>query len=72
MIEKITERFVISGVMLNEEGMRFVDEGINFRNYTYAQFGRTVLQQSGIGRGRYSIVSIRITVRRISILRCKI
>lgn len=35
------------GVMLNEEGMRFVDEGINFRNYTYAQFGRTVLQQSG-------------------------
>ncbi|OJI93735.1 tricarballylate dehydrogenase [Planktotalea frisia] len=35
------------GVMLNEEGQRFVDEGIEFRNYTYAQFGRAVLQQPG-------------------------
>lgn len=35
------------GVMLNEEGERFVDEGIDFRNYTYAQFGRAVLQQPG-------------------------
>jgi len=33
------------GVMLNARGMRFVDEGINFRNYTYAQFGRAVLEQ---------------------------
>lgn len=35
------------GVMLNEKGARFVDEGIDFRNYTYAQFGRAVLQQPG-------------------------
>ena len=35
------------GVMLNAEGNRFVDEGINFRNYTYAQFGRAILQQTG-------------------------
>ncbi|MEM9853930.1 MAG: FAD-dependent tricarballylate dehydrogenase TcuA [Pseudomonadota bacterium] len=35
------------GVMLNAEGARFVDEGINFRNYTYAQFGRAVLEQPG-------------------------
>ena len=33
------------GVMLNAHGNRFVDEGINFRNYTYAQFGRAVLEQ---------------------------
>ena len=33
------------GVMLNANGNRFVDEGINFRNYTYAQFGRAVLEQ---------------------------
>ncbi len=33
------------GVMLNAKGERFVDEGINFRNYTYAQFGRAVLEQ---------------------------
>ncbi len=33
------------GIMLNKEGKRFVDEGINFRNYTYAQFGRAILNQ---------------------------
>ncbi|MFK7890247.1 MAG: FAD-dependent tricarballylate dehydrogenase TcuA [Granulosicoccus sp.] len=35
------------GIMLNAEGKRFVDEGKNFRNYTYAQFGRAVLEQPG-------------------------
>jgi len=33
------------GVMLNANGERFVDEGKNFRNYTYAQFGRAILNQ---------------------------
>ncbi|MEL6700930.1 MAG: FAD-binding protein, partial [Pseudomonadota bacterium] len=33
------------GVMLNADGARFMDEGINLRNYTYAQFGRAVLEQ---------------------------
>ena len=35
------------GVMLNADGARFVDEGENFRNYTYAQFGKAVLDQPG-------------------------
>jgi tricarballylate dehydrogenase len=35
------------GVMLNANGNRFVDEGKNFRNYTYAQFGKSVLDQPG-------------------------
>ncbi|MEM7520093.1 MAG: FAD-dependent tricarballylate dehydrogenase TcuA [Pseudomonadota bacterium] len=35
------------GVMLNAKGARFVDEGKNFRNYTYAQFGKAVLEQPG-------------------------
>ena len=35
------------GVMVNAMGERFVDEGKNFRNYTYAQFGRAVLEQPG-------------------------
>lgn len=35
------------GVMLNAHGNRFVDEGANFRNYTYAQFGRAIMEQSG-------------------------
>jgi tricarballylate dehydrogenase len=33
------------GVMLNANGERFVDEGKDFRNYTYAQFGKAVLEQ---------------------------
>jgi len=33
------------GIMLNANGDRFVDEGENFRNYTYAQFGREILNQ---------------------------
>lgn len=35
------------GVMVNADGQRFVDEGSNFRNYTYAQFGRAILEQRG-------------------------
>lgn len=35
------------GVMINSNGERFVDEGKNFRNYTYAQFGKAVLDQPG-------------------------
>jgi tricarballylate dehydrogenase len=35
------------GVMLNANGARFVDEGLDFRNYTYAQFGGEVLRQPG-------------------------
>lgn len=35
------------GVMVNANGHRFVDEGKDFRNYTYAQFGRSVLEQPG-------------------------
>lgn len=35
------------GVMLNADGKRFVDEGANFRNYTYAQYGAAILNQPG-------------------------
>ncbi|KAJ7069909.1 FAD binding domain-containing protein [Mycena amicta] len=35
------------GLMLNAEGKRFVDEGEDFRNYTYAKFGRAILEQPG-------------------------
>jgi len=30
------------GLMINTEGKRFVDEGIDMRNYTYAKFGRAI------------------------------
>ena len=32
-------------VMVNVEGNRFVDEGADFRNYTYAKYGKEVLKQ---------------------------
>jgi tricarballylate dehydrogenase len=33
------------GIMVNAEGKRFVDEGADFRNYTYASYGRLILEQ---------------------------
>ena len=35
------------GVYLNAQGRRFVDEGADFRNYTYAKYGRVILSQPG-------------------------
>ncbi|KAF8895435.1 FAD binding domain-containing protein [Infundibulicybe gibba] len=35
------------GIMVNSKGDRFVDEGEDFRNYTYAKFGRAILAQAG-------------------------
>ncbi len=35
------------GIMVNADGKRFVDEGADFRNYTYAKYGRMVLEQPG-------------------------
>jgi tricarballylate dehydrogenase len=34
-------------VMINANGERFVDEGADFRNYTYAKYGRVILMQPG-------------------------
>ncbi|KAJ4287764.1 hypothetical protein N0V90_012468 [Kalmusia sp. IMI 367209] len=33
------------GLMINNAGQRFVDEGIDMRNYTYAKFGRAIHEQ---------------------------
>jgi tricarballylate dehydrogenase len=33
------------GLIVNVEGKRFVDEGADFRNYTYAKYGREILRQ---------------------------
>jgi tricarballylate dehydrogenase len=35
------------GIMVNAEGERFVDEGADFRNYTYAKYGHVILAQPG-------------------------
>jgi len=36
------------GIMINARGERFVDEGADFRNYTYAKYGRVILEQPGM------------------------
>jgi len=36
-----------SGIVVNARGERFLDEGADFRNYTYARYGREVLEQPG-------------------------
>lgn len=36
------------GIMVNARGERFVDEGADFRNYTYAKYGREILAQPGL------------------------
>jgi len=33
------------GIIVNKKGKRFVDEGADFRNYTYAEYGREILKQ---------------------------
>ncbi|MBI4192739.1 MAG: FAD-dependent tricarballylate dehydrogenase TcuA [Betaproteobacteria bacterium] len=35
------------GIVVNAEGSRFLDEGADFYLYTYAKYGRAVLQQPG-------------------------
>ena len=35
------------GIVVNAAGERFCDEGADFRNYTYAKYGRAILEQPG-------------------------
>lgn len=35
------------GIVVNARGERFIDEGADFRNYTYAKYGEEVLKQPG-------------------------
>jgi len=37
----------IFGLMINAQGKRFVDEGLDFHSYTYATYGKDVLKQPG-------------------------
>lgn len=45
----LTNQFTKSGyplgLMFNADGDRFVDEGVDLRNFTYAKFGREILKQ---------------------------
>jgi tricarballylate dehydrogenase len=41
----LTKQSYPLGLVVNAEGRRFVDEGADFRNYTYAKYGAEILRQ---------------------------
>jgi hypothetical protein len=45
LTNRLTRQSYILGIIVNKEGERFVDEGADFRNYTYAKYGADVLAQ---------------------------
>lgn len=47
------------GIIVNVEGKRFVDEGADFRNYTYAKYGREILRQPH--RAAFQIFDAKVT-----------
>jgi tricarballylate dehydrogenase len=47
MTNRLTRQSYPLGIIVNREGHRFLDEGADFRNYTYAKYGRFILQQPG-------------------------
>jgi tricarballylate dehydrogenase len=47
LTNRLTRQSYPLGIIVNRDGERFVDEGADFRNYTYAKYGRLILEQPG-------------------------
>lgn len=47
LTNRLTRQSYPLGIIVNNDGQRFVDEGEDFRNYTYAKFGKNILEQPG-------------------------
>ncbi|MFD2757432.1 FAD-dependent tricarballylate dehydrogenase TcuA [Gulosibacter faecalis] len=47
LTNRLTRQSYPLGIIVNREGKRFLDEGADFRNYTYAKYGREILRQPG-------------------------
>ncbi len=47
LTNRLTRQSYPLGIIVNREGRRFLDEGSDFRNYTYAKYGREILRQPG-------------------------
>jgi tricarballylate dehydrogenase len=45
LTNQLTRQSYPVGIVVNKLGRRFVDEGADFRNYTYARYGREILAQ---------------------------
>jgi tricarballylate dehydrogenase len=46
LTNRLTRQSYPLGIVVNKEGRRFIDEGADFRNYTYAKYGREILRQT--------------------------
>jgi len=45
--DKFQKHSYLFGLLINAEGKRFVDEGLDFHSFTYAKYGGEVLKQTG-------------------------
>ncbi|WP_181778972.1 FAD-dependent tricarballylate dehydrogenase TcuA [Pseudonocardia pini] len=47
LTNQLTRQSYPLGVVVNRDGARFLDEGEDYRNYTYAKYGARILRQPG-------------------------
>jgi tricarballylate dehydrogenase len=47
LTNRLTRQSYPFGIIVNTDGERFLDEGADFRNYTYAKYGAEILKQPG-------------------------
>lgn len=47
LTNRLTRQSYFLGIIVNRNGERFLDEGADFRNYTYAKYGKEILKQPG-------------------------
>jgi tricarballylate dehydrogenase len=47
LTNRLTRQSYPFGIIVNTNGERFLDEGADFRNYTYAKYGKEILKQPG-------------------------
>jgi len=47
LLHRLSKQSYPVGIVVNRDGRRFVDEGADFRNYTYAKYGGEILRQPG-------------------------
>lgn len=45
LTNRLTRQSYPLGIIVNNRGQRVLDEGADFRNYTYAKYGKVILQQ---------------------------
>lgn len=47
ILDNFQKHSYIIGIVVNMKGQRFIDEGADYRNHTYAKYGKEVMKQPG-------------------------